>query len=306
MDMDLINVCILTYQRGELLKACLESFCELIVPEATKVVITVIDNDAAEGARNLVAEYKVLLPFRVEYLCEPTRGIPVARNSAVEFSHEIGADYIAFIDDDEWGSKDWLQASYEYCQSKGGDIVVSGQVVSVFPDNCPEHVRLSLQRKPGNSGKELNSCATNNVLFPIRLTKALGLRFDVSNPLTGGEDIVFFTKAKSKGVKIVKCAESIVYEKVHKVRTTIRWISKRKYSTGITVCWRRRYNGVSSVSIFISSLYNIFQKLLATVFMIAMNNKIRRNRSWFKVCRAAGVMSGLFGVQVERYKVIDS
>ncbi|MCG8672225.1 MAG: glycosyltransferase family 2 protein, partial [Pseudomonadales bacterium] len=238
-----INVCILTYQRGELLRVCLDSFRDLIVPEDVEVVVTIIDNDSGRGAEAIVGDYKGALgPLTVEYICEPTQGIPVARNTAIDFSHEIGADYIAFIDDDEWVANDWLKNTYDYCLQEGGDIVVSGQVISIFPEGCPEHIQQSLQRKPRATGKELTSCATNNVLFPIRLTKELGLRFDVSNPLAGGTDTIFFTQAKAKGVSIVRCAESTVYEKVHESRATIRWISKRKFRAGITEAWRKKHD----------------------------------------------------------------
>ena len=306
MNMILINVCILTYQRRTLLENCLESFRGLKVPTDTEVIVTVVDNDEAESARDTVCKFQSVLPLRMEYLCEPVRGIPVARNSAVDFCHAIGADYIAFIDDDEWVSEDWLTNAYQYCQSEGGDIVVSGEVVSVFPENCPEHIQAALQRKPRATGKELNSCATNNVLFPIHLTKELGLRFDTRNPLAGGTDTKFFAEAKSKGVKVVKCAESVVYEKVPESRTSMWWISKRKFRTGITECWRKRRNGSSSLGIFFSCIYHIIVKLLATIIMTLINNKGRRNRSWFKVCKSAGVLSGLFGLEVDSYKVIDS
>ncbi|MFA7553089.1 MAG: glycosyltransferase family 2 protein [Spongiibacteraceae bacterium] len=304
--MHTINICILTFQRERLLETCLASLAVLKNPDNCKLIITVIDNDAAEASRHVVETFRDQSAIEVIYLCEPSRGIPVARNAAIVKSQELNADYIAFIDDDEWVQSDWLVQLYSYCQKMGGDIVVSGNVISEFPKDTPSHIKSSLQRKHRATGKELNSCATNNVLFPISLTTEMGLRFDVSNPLAGGTDTIFFAQAKSRGVSIYKCSEAIVFELVPASRANIKWISKRKFRAGITESWRKQHNGESKVNIFVASLFHITKNFLKAVVMILVNNKSQRNRAWFKCSKSAGVLYGLFGGQVSSYSVIDS
>lgn len=301
-----INVCILTLQREELLSKCLASFESLEFPPGTSVSITVVDNDEMRASEGLVETFSNKLAMPVFYVCEPIRGIPVARNTAIEFSHKEDFDYMAFIDDDEWVASDWLMRAYSYCQSKGGAVVVSGNVVSEFPSDTPEHIKAVMQRKQRKTGVELSSCATNNVLFPIALTKDLGLRFDVTNPLAGGTDTIFFAEAKLKGVGIYKCAEALVYEKVPRSRATLAWMSRRKFRVGVTESRRRLSRGQGWAKIFVSSFFHIFVKLLAALLAVCTLNQQKRNRAWLKCCKAAGVLGGLVGVEVDSYKTIDS
>lgn len=303
--MPLINICILTRQRPELLRECLRHTTEIAPPDNCEINISVIENDTEAHSKKTVEQIAEDTPIKIHYLLEPKRGIPVARNSAMRLSESINADYIAFIDDDEWPDKNWIKSAYDYCQSQGGDIVVSGNVVSQFPENTPDHIRELLQRKLRPTGEEPNSCATNNVLFPIQLASVLKLQFDESNPLAGGTDTLFFAEAKARGVRVVKCAESIVFEKIPENRTSFTWISKRKYRAGITEYRRKRLAGSPAIKIVLSNLLTLLINALAVPLVSLTGNKRNQYRKWLKACKAAGTLSGVFGVQVQSYKTID-
>ena len=303
--MSKINICICTYKRPKLLTNCLESLATIVVPSGTEVTVTVIDNDQTRSAELTVTKFIETFPFNIYYHCESKRGIPCARNRAVVETHQLGSDYLVFIDDDEWVEPLWLDILYTYCKNQGGDVVVSGSVISELPDGTPEHIRRFFNRKQKSTGTLLGQCATNNVLIPIHVTKSLGLRFDELNPLAGGEDIRFFYKAVQAGVAIKKCREALVHESIPENRTTLRWLSSRKFSGGITIAWREKQQGYSNFSIVTSSIFKLAIDLFTAGIMLLLGKKHKRSRHWLRACRSLGILSGVFGLKVDSYKNID-
>ena len=303
--MPTINICICTYQRPKLLTACLQSLKAITIPSGTEVTVMVIDNDQTGSAEAIVNGLIGTFPFDIYYHCEDKRGIPYARNRAVEETHRLGSDYLVFIDDDEWVEPIWLDELYTYCQSQGGNIVVSGGVISELPKGTPEYFYQLFNRVQKPTGTLLNSCATNNVLIPIYLTKNLGLRFDESQPLAGGTDIIFFCEAVKAGVIIKRCAEALVHESVPDNRATLKWLSKRKFRGGFTKTWRRQQSGRSSLSI----IYSAGRKLIIELFLVGITflsgNTKKKNKYWLKACKHLGMLSGIFGLRVDSYKCVD-
>ena len=105
------------------------------IPTNTHITLTVIDNHDQQSAKTVVDELTPAATIPTHYVNEPKRGIPHARNRAMIESRAQHAKYLVFIDDDEWVAQDWLCKLHQYCHSKGGELVVSVQVISVLPAN---------------------------------------------------------------------------------------------------------------------------------------------------------------------------
>lgn len=300
--MDKITICICTFKRRDLLRKCLQSLYEMDIPTNTHITLTVIDNHDQQSAKTVVDELTPAATIPTHYVNEPKRGIPHARNRAMIESRAQHAKYLVFIDDDEWVAQDWLCKLYQYCLSKGGELVVSGKVIAVLPDNIPNEIAaLLMDTKNRLTGARLTTCATNNVIFPLAITEKLSIEFDTSNPRAGGEDTVFFTKMAIQGVVIERCAEAIVYEHIPPARATLKWQIKRKFWTGTINAWRKHQHGRYWSSIFISStLQVLFYGLLAAITSIA-GPSLQRNKAILKMSRAAGEISGIFGYRVDNY-----
>ena len=303
--MSVINICICTFKRERSLDVCLRSFIDLRIPRDTEVIVTIIDNDEAGSAGKIVSRLKDSFPLPLHYHIEPKRGIPCARNRAIDETHAMGCDYLIFIDDDEWVEPDWLENLYSFCQQHGGEIIVSGVVISELPENVPVHIRDLFNKSQKPSGSKLSSCATNNVLIPTKITKRSALRFDETNPLAGGTDTIFFCNAVNAGAVILKCAEAVVHESIPENRLTIRWLSKRKYRAGITAAWRKHQNGRSKLNIALSSVFQIAVDSVKCVLMILLWKRKDRNLFWLNACRSAGVLCGILGKRVDSYQQID-
>lgn len=303
--MERVVVCICTYLREALLAECLESLAHMRLPQDSLVDVVVIDNDAKQSLCEFVVGLGEAFPHPLHYRCEQKRGIPCARNTAIEVAHELKADYLVFIDDDEQVEPDWLVELLGYCRNKGGKAVIHGAVDQRLPKDTPDHVQAIYQPKRRKTGESLTSCATNNVIVPIFITQEMGLRFDESNPLAGGTDTIFFTDATRRGVEIFECNEALVKETIPAERATLTWLSKRKFRAGITEAWRKQQKGRSKVSVFISAVLQLIIEMVKTAIATLLLMRVSRNRFWLKACKVAGVCAGLFGAKVDSYKNID-
>lgn len=271
-------------------------------PDGIRLLISIIDNDSDASAKPVFDKWGQHFGDALVYRLERKRGIPCARNNAIDVAHEYGADYLVFIDDDEWVEPGWLCELYQYALQLGGRAVIHGAVIPELPPQAPGYMADIFVEKGRPTGTSLAACATNNVLVPIYLTKELGLRFDESRPLAGGTDTLFFLAAVAKGVSIYECAEARVHEAIPPVRLTSRWLAKRKYRAGITLSERKRMAGRNAAGLLISSLFQvILYGVLALLAMVLFQRRI-----YFKVLmkasRSFGVLAGLFGARVDSYR----
>ena len=130
-----VAICVCTCLRPEMLERCLQSLGEQLPPSDVQLCIIVVDNDPAGGAMNVVTDYMRAAPVCVRYVHEPRRGIAIARNAALDAAIGIGADWIAFIDDDEWAEPDWIAAlmTPEYRNTP----ILLGAIIHESPDPAP-------------------------------------------------------------------------------------------------------------------------------------------------------------------------
>lgn len=301
-----INICICTCKRDKLLVQCLESVGRVEVPQGLHVTVTVVDNDGDRSAEGAVRALTERFPFPLRYVSEPRRGIPLARNRALDETYQLGSDFLAFIDDDEWVRTDWLLRLYEYEQAQGGNIIVSGEVIPELPADTPPEIRGVYKIKTRRTGERIESCATNNVLVPVSMIRNWGLRFDESNPLAGGTDTIFFHEAVARGAAIHKCAEALVHEAIPPSRANLKWLAKRKYRAGITEAWRKQRKGRPRLVILLSAGLRVLSALVRCGLTAATGDKLIRNQNWLKACKSAGVFAGVFGASVKSYSIIDS
>jgi GT2 family glycosyltransferase len=201
------------------------SFLKCPSPEIT---IMVVDNDEFASAR-AVCESSIL-PWPIRYAVESRRGITYARNRAIE---EAGlVDFIAFIDDDEVPSPQWLDELL-WARARFAADVVSGPV---FPQYAPEIAPWVKQggffeRRIGPTGTVRDACATNNVLIGTHVFRSVP-GFDHSFALSGAEDTHFFLRIRQAGFKIVWSDEATVRELLPAERGRPAWILRRDYQTG--------------------------------------------------------------------------
>ena len=297
----LLNICVCSYKRPQQLLQLLQSFAEMRIPADLRLRITVVDNDTAGSAAKVVADLVDVLPIALEYCLEERAGIPFARNRAVDASLEANADYLVFVDDDEWVETGWLEQLYGFARSHS-DAVICGRVRAQVPAGTPPVMAEFYERKVYRTGQRRNYCATNNVLIPIAVVRDLGLRFDETHPMAGGEDTLFFTDVTAKGVEIIYCAEAVVHEVIPAERVSVSWQSRRKYSAGTTQAVQKLACGRKRAGIILSGLAQLLGALIKVPSCFLLGKKDDSYRSWLKVCRSAGLLGGALGSRANFYK----
>lgn len=228
-DMIRVTIGVPTYRRPELLRALLRTLPERIAECAdlgVTVDVLVVDNDPAGSAREVAEGASV----PVRYVVEPEPGIVAARNRLLDECADC--DLLAFIDDDEVPRERWLSALIEVWREHGADAVM-GRVISVFDEDVDPWLLASgtFRRPPRQTGTVLQVAAAGNLLLDLRSIRRLGLRFDPSLGLGGGEDTLFSRQLASRGGLIVWCNESETEDLVVAARLSRAWAAQRAFSS---------------------------------------------------------------------------
>ncbi|HEX8212800.1 MAG TPA: glycosyltransferase family 2 protein [Longimicrobium sp.] len=230
-----IAIAITTYQRPRLLARLLESIRvqEAEPALASSLHVVVVDNDAAAPARPLVDTARPGFPFPLHYSVEPVRSISLARNHGVRMALELGARFVAFIDDDEEASPGWI-AELARVQRECRADVVWGRVVPRLPEGTPRWVARGgfFDRGSYPTGKRMTVAETANALVAAHLLSAPEGPFDPRFGISGGGDSHFFRRVVDAGGTIVWAHDAVVFETVPVERANARWILRRAFRNG--------------------------------------------------------------------------
>ncbi len=226
-----ITVCICTFKRPALLKRLLDELAGQETGGLFTYSIVVADNDREESARAVVEACATSSPIRAVYCVEPEQNIARARNKTLE---NATGDYIAFIDDDEFPSRDWLANLLKTCVGRGADGVL-GPVKPHFEEPPPKWATRGgfFERPMHETGHriDLKEARTGNVLFDRRILEGMK---EVFRPQfgTGGEDVDFFSRMMKEGRIFVWCNEAPVFESVPSSRCRRGYLLRRALLRG--------------------------------------------------------------------------
>lgn len=299
-----VTICVPTYRRSNMLTDCLAAVGRLTCPPDCRVTIIVADNDESGSARGAVERVRSLLPFPLHYIIEKERGLASVRNRLLEEAVTLGADWIAFIDDDEMPEREWLVISVEAADRYRADVVTGPLVQLESPDDV--HVPRDRSRRP--TGTTPRFVATNNVMFHSRLVNEQGLRFDRYYDFIGGEDFDFFNRSGANGNVHVWISEALVFETVPPERKTLRYLFYRHLTGGVNNVLRHKKNFAVWQS-WCHFIPKIVGKLLGSLFSILRAaltvNRGTARKSLKQLGSAMGYSAGLLNIVVERYRHID-
>ncbi len=218
-----VLIAIPTYRRTALLPPLVEA----IRAEADNVDarILLVDNDPESSARPVAAD------LGVEYLHQPVPGIAAVRQAALDAAAED--ELTVMIDDDVFPEQGWL-AGLISVQADTGASIVMGFVRYVWPAETDPWIASGgfMRRTRFPNGHRLDSLATGNVLIDTAAVRELGIRFDLTLGLIGGEDNVFGRAVVAAGGTIVASADSVVRDDIAPERTTREFVRRRAISHG--------------------------------------------------------------------------
>jgi glycosyltransferase involved in cell wall biosynthesis len=296
-----VAICIATFRRPEGLRRLVQSLGALTFAQMPppRMTIVVVDNDVSTApAPDLLAELRSQ-PLPLIYVVEPKRGLAAVRNACLDHA-PANADFVAFVDDDEWVAPQWLEALLITQQRTAADIV-QGPVQPVFACEAAKWMRDGgyYEVGPFDDGARLHHGASGNVLIRTDALRRTSARFHLGFDRSGGEDVDFFQQMLSQGSTIVAATQAVAFEAVPVERMTLRWVLKRRFRTGHTLGQIGRRQGGLGVRV-VKSLgrmaAGVGQTAIGTVASRTLAVKGLTNIAW-----ALGTLAAIAGTDVDHY-----
>ncbi len=236
-----VAICICTCERTDLLARALRALESIDVGglEPRQLVLIIVDNQPDGQARALCDTVRDRMPMRLRFAEEPHRGISYARNRAIAAARAEGADFVAFLDDDDLPRPDWLRNLLKRQQETGADLVFG---LWHLPNDLPlpRWLRNSRYFQPPRRD-DCNRfglpawAGTYNVLLSRR---AVDLHGGEAGPFRaefahcGGEDSDFFIRAKRAGLSHACAHDSVVVRAWERDRLTLGEVLRRGFLRG--------------------------------------------------------------------------
>jgi len=242
----MISVCVCTYKRPGQLEQLLQRLDRQHTKGIFKFSVVVVDNDARESARDVVELWAQHSSVPVAYGVERQQNIAVARNTSVAMAT---GEMLAFVDDDEEPSCNWLCTLYETLLKYTADGVL-GPVLPKFDEGAPAWAVKGrvFQRPEFKTGTIIHwsITGTGNVLLRREVLEELDGPF---NPQfgAGGEDTDLFRRSTARGRTFVWSAEAVCHERVPPERTRVSFQLRRALLRGKTAVRAHRATWIGIV-----------------------------------------------------------
>jgi glycosyltransferase involved in cell wall biosynthesis len=305
---EIIAVCICTDGRRETLLPCLQSVLDQAPPPEAIVRTVLVDNSGGQEGRRVAAA----LDVGEALLCveEPRPGIPAARNRALEAALGIGADWIAFIDDDEIAPRSWIARLLEGARTSRCDVLQGSVAAVTSVEDAITHAQT--WQPPGASvaARPRGMAATNNVIIKKWIVAPpMGLRFDEAMT-TGGSDGEFFLRARQHGARIMRTVDAPVFEHRPAQRLALAEECRRAFRVGANTNYRYRKNYtalVAAVRLVLRALEKLLMgswrliKAAALILLSFQRSIALARKSLADFYFAAGCIGPYLGFAPDRY-----
>lgn len=287
--MALIDLCICSYKRPELLETLIAVARQTGI-DSQDLRVIIADNTAGAESRALVERAAAQLPLALEYVHAPADNISIARNACLD---RAKSPWIAFIDDDEIPTPEWLGLLLAEAERGNWDVVL-GPVKAVYPDDAPGWARKGdfHSTYPVRAHGTIRTAYTGNVLFRRELAERHKLWFRIDLGKSGGEDENFFYRVFDAGGRIGFAPDAIVYERVPNTRANMNWLLRRNFRAGQSHGSRLETRKRKMQDIALASAKAAFCG--AGAFVCAFD-AVRRNRYLARAALHAGVVARLSG-----------
>jgi glycosyltransferase involved in cell wall biosynthesis len=299
-EIDIISVCVCTYQRPTLLARLLEALAAQVTDATFAFDVVVVDNDVNESSKEVVRGFATRSSMTIIYDCEPERNISLTRNRAIR---NATGNLVAFIDDDECPGREWLRDLRRTLRDSSADGVLA-PVLPDFPPEAPQWLRNGrvFHRKRHATGSRIGAsdARTGNVLLDRSVFADGHVWFDPAFGRTGGEDSDFFSRQFRSGRVFVWCDEAVAYETVPPERWTAAFHIKRLWRSG-TISGERMRDGRLPSTLVARNLVGLGACAIAMPVSFVLPKHI-----WMRVAQkfayCAGVVTAYLGLSMFRHR----
>lgn len=160
----------------------------------------------------------------------PENNIAIGRNCVID---NAAYSWLAFIDDDEFPTPDWLNELCKVAQEYDVSLV-AGPIIPVYESGTPKWIEsIDLHNMKGlTTGDKIPYAATGN--FIMYLPDIGDIRLNPAYGRTGGSDSEFFLKLTDgpNPIDMLWAEKAIVHEDIPADKSTTRYNIKRCLSQG--------------------------------------------------------------------------
>jgi len=268
-------------------------------PLLSRLSCVVVDNDVEMSAAPVVESLRATTPMDIVYSVEPERNFSRVRNRAVGLAT---GDLIAFIDDDEVPTADWLTTMLAILLQTEADGVL-GPVRPYFDALPPLWLRKSriCERPSHPTGMYLHWRQTRTGNALVRRAVFCSPEPFCPQYSTGGEDIDFFKRAIARGHRFIWCEEAPVYEIVPPARWKLSYYLKRAILQGRIslkyACDRPTIFSHAQMALHALAALIIYTSIIPFMTIFGLHNAITFLIKW---CHHFGRLSALLGIHLVR------
>jgi succinoglycan biosynthesis protein ExoM len=276
-----IVILICTCDRPQLLERLLHK----LWPQAIRLdaPIVVIDNGRT-SSQHIVAGFEPRVTIHYERLS--SKGLANARNASLRAALQYSPDLLAFIDDDEIPTDNWLQSLVLEFETTRADVIV-GPVEAEYVS--PPAGWVTAGRFFEKSGDTL--CTSNLLLNARKLPASEADWFRQEFNLTGGEDNEFLNRLVAGGATQAVAAGAIVREVIPPERMTLAYICRRGFRDGVVITQTARLRESTSVATFVTVTREATMKL-----GYALNHLFWSVKEPWRLAKALGDVSSTIGM----------
>lgn len=114
-----VSIVVPVYNVEKYLSKCLDSLIQQTLKE---IEIIVVNDGATDNSAQIIEEY-AQKDLRIKVVNQVNQGLSAARNSGIEV---VTAQYITFLDSDDWLDVDFIEKLYQAAKNNNADIAVGG------------------------------------------------------------------------------------------------------------------------------------------------------------------------------------
>lgn len=314
-----VIVAITTLGRPRMLADALNACIRMTNGHGVQFSIVVIDNDANASAREVVEGIASGSAVPIAYVVEPRRGISEARNRALEYASEQGADYMGFCDDDASPAPGWLDVVMTTVEANGAHLT-GGPVYFVLPDETLSRMQTQVAKAIAAAARRRAwrnlqisrsnppvTIITNNWFADLRWLNQKHLRFDPRYSVSGGGDTEFFRRVVASGGHACWSHDAVMEEIVPASRLGLQYQFKRQVHSGmVKTAWFRREKGAAL------ALLMTLPKLVGNLSLgmaLALASVVGGISTFYPAIRlvgkAVGQAAGVLGLEPEHYRTVQ-
>jgi glycosyltransferase involved in cell wall biosynthesis len=299
----LISVVVPTYNRGNLIRECLDSLVSQQFPKEHYEII-IIDSSTTDIVKKIIEDSYQMTAPKITYFYQKKEGPSAARNLGI--AHATG-DIIYFFDDDCLADKDCLKIIYSaYDREEIGGVEgrVAGYYSSTVVQKYGDYLFLRTNVRPGDLLPDMDGPITCNASYKKDVLTAVK-GFDTQ--FITMEDLDLALRIREKGYFFKHMPSAVVY---HKHRTSLGEVVKRGYFfafTGVKFLCDKYPESYSLKKILLINVGRIFFKIVSYPYIIitvgtSEDKKFYLSKPFLDILLSLSRITGLIAAVMYRKK----